>query len=242
MTTPAAPSGGDPPLVSVVIAAFDAERTLAETLGSVLAQDHPRIEVLVVDDGSTDGTAAVARAYGGPVQVHTQPHRGLGAAQNRGIAAATGEYLSFIDADDLWATDKTSRQLALLRSRPDVDIVFSHLEQFVTPGPDGSPRPALPDEQRVLAGYSTGTMLLARATFDRVGPLSEDAVLSTFIDWYGRAQELGLTEHLMDEVLMRRRLHDNNMGVRMRDQRADYLRTLKHTLDRRRAAAAGGGA
>jgi len=224
------------PLVSVVIAAFDAERTLGETLDSVLAQDHPALDVVVVDDGSTDATADLARSYGAPVRTLTQPHRGLGAAQNRGIAAATGEYLSFIDADDLWVPDKTSRQLALLRSRPDVDLVFSHLEQFVTPMP-GAATPVLPPEQRVLAGYSTGTMLVARATFDRVGPLSESAVLSTFIDWYARAQELGLVEHLMDEVLMRRRVHGNNMGVRMRDQRADYLRTLKHTLDRRRGAA-----
>ena len=86
----------------------------------------------------------------------------------------------------------------------------------------------------------TGTLLVSRADFDRVGPLAETAILSTFIDWYGRSQELGLRVHVMDEVLMRRRLHAHSMGMRLRDQRTDYLRTLKHTLDRRRAASEAG--
>jgi len=215
------------PTVSVVIAAFDAERFLADTLDSVIAQDHPALEIVLVDDGSTDATPAVAQSYGDAVTYVRQENRGLGAAQNLGLSVARGEYVSFVDADDVWLPTKTSRELAVLTDRPAVDLVFAHVEQFGTA--------TIPDAFRVLPGYSTGTLLLSRPTFDRVGPFSETVTVGPFLEWYLRALDLGLRAVVLDDVLMRRRVHEHNMGVRLREQQSEYLRILKAAMDRRRS-------
>ena len=104
-------------LVSVVVPAFNAERWLGETIASILAQDHRALEVIVVDDGSTDATAAVAAQHAerdARVRIVRQPNRGLGAARNCGLAHAQGEYVAFLDADDLWSTEKLRLQLERL--------------------------------------------------------------------------------------------------------------------------------
>ena len=224
---------GRVPLVSVVIAAFDADRYLAETLDSVMAQDHPALDVVVVDDGSTDSTPEIAQSYGDAVTYFAQPNRGLPAAQNQGLALATGDYLSFVDADDLWVPEKTRSQLAVLEANPDVDMVFGHVEQFASASDDEGGAPEIPDELRMMPGYSTGTLLISRSAFERVGTFAENLNVGPFIDWYLRAREHGLREYLMDDVVMRRRVHGGNMGVRLREQRSDYLRIIKAALDRR---------
>jgi glycosyltransferase involved in cell wall biosynthesis len=224
------------PLVSVVIAAHNAGRFLAETLETVLAQDHRPLEIVVVDDGSGDDTRAVMARFGADIVAGHQEHLGLGAAQNHGIGLATGTHLSFVDADDLWTPTKTSLQLAVLAGDPDLDVVFGMVEQFATADTDGAAPPSVPDDLRVLAGYSTGTMLLRREEFGRVGLFSETVTIGPFVDWYGRALDAGLRPHLVDEVVMHRRIHGDNMGRRLRSQQRDYLKVLKSRVDRKRAA------
>ena len=114
------------PLVSVVVPAYNAERTVAATLGSVLSQTVKQIDVIVVDDGSHDRTAEVADATGDPrVRVLSQGNAGAAAARNTGLAAAEGRYVAFVDADDLWLPRKLERQLAVLEGRSDVTAVQS---------------------------------------------------------------------------------------------------------------------
>jgi glycosyltransferase involved in cell wall biosynthesis len=180
--------------------------------------------VLVVDDGSTDGTADVARAFGAPVRCVEQQALGVAAALNRGIELAHGELLAFLDADDLWVDDKLRLQTEVLRSRRELDAVFGHLANF-----DGSGTPGAP-----VPGYSKGTMLIRRAAFDRVGGFA-DWRLGEFVDWYARAVDAGLATLMLPDVLLLRRVHDSNTGVRLRDERSEYARMLKGVLDRRRA-------
>ncbi len=105
--------------MSVCVAAYNAERWLAETLASVEAQTYPSVEAVVVDDGSTDGTLAVARRFEGPgVRVLTQPNGGACAARNRAVAAARGAYVQFLDADDVLHPEKIERQVRRLEAEP----------------------------------------------------------------------------------------------------------------------------
>src|SRR5262249_39497781 len=106
------------PLVSVLIPAFNGERFLRETLASVLSPDYPRIEVLVCDDGSTDGTADLLRGFGGRIRVISQANRGTAAARNRAAKDASGSVLAFIDHDDLWEPSKITRQVRRLEADP----------------------------------------------------------------------------------------------------------------------------
>ena len=104
--------------VSVVIPAYNAERWLGRAIDSVLAQSQPVAEVIVVDDGSTDGTGRVAGGYGIQVRCLWQANAGVAAARNRGIAETGGEWIAFLDADDEWLPHKIQSQLAILRRNP----------------------------------------------------------------------------------------------------------------------------
>ena len=206
--------------VSVVIPVRDGERFLAEAIDSVLGQSHPPLEVIVVDDGSTDATGDVAQSFGARVHYLARPPLGVAAALNAGVETARGELLAFLDADDLWEESKLEVQLAALE--PGVDAVFGYLANFGNAAGE------------VYVGWSRGTMLIRAEAFARVGPFVEWQ-LGEFIDWYARAVDEGLALRMLPEVLLRRRVHDANTGVVRRDDQREYARVLKAILDRRRA-------
>lgn len=187
------------------------------------AQPHRPLEVIVVDDGSSDGTPRVASDFGTAVRYVRQPPLGVAAAVNRGVELARGDLLAFLDADDLWTHEKLAVQTAALRECAELDAVFGHVEHF---GPvkvrDSTP------------GYTKGTMLIRRDAFARVGPF-QPWRLGEFIDWYARAVDAGLQSLMLPDVLLLRRVHEENMGLRMRDEQGEYARILKTVLDRRRA-------
>ncbi len=127
--------------VSVVIPLYNAAEVIAETIQSVLAQTWTDREILVIDDGSTDGSAEVAKSFGDRVRYYAFENGGVAKARNRGIALARGRYIALLDHDDLWAPSKLARQVAVLEARPDVGLVLTgvaHLER------DGSPRHKFP--------------------------------------------------------------------------------------------------
>jgi len=127
------PATADPPLVSAITAFLDGERFLRDAIESVIAQSYARWELLLVDDGSTDGATAIAKRYVAeyPDRIRYLEHdghrnRGLSASRNVGIAAARGAYVAFLDADDVWLPDKLLDQVALLEPRPDVSATYGN--------------------------------------------------------------------------------------------------------------------
>src|SRR5690242_71279 len=114
-----------PPEVTVVIPSYNGARYLGEAIESVLAQTHPSVETIVVDDGSVDGTTALVSSYGDRVRGIRQENRGLAAARNSGIRAAAGTYVAFLDHDDRYLPEKTARQVAVFEARPDVGLVHT---------------------------------------------------------------------------------------------------------------------
>ena len=222
------------PLVSVIIPAYNAEPYLEETISSVLAQEYRPIEIIVVDDGSTDGTAGIVKRFGPSVRYEFQPNSGAGAARNRGVDLAKGEFLSFIDADDLWVEGKLASQMKKMGEDREADIVFGYVQQFYSPDMDEGQRRAISIPEETMKGYHAGTMLIRRDDFMRVGYFGSDLQMGEFIDWYARAKEGGLKSVMMDSVLMKRRIHSNNMGIRERSHQSDYLRVLRASLQRRK--------
>lgn len=111
--------------VSVVIPALNAEGFVADAIRSVLAQTHAPVDIIVIDDGSTDGTASIARQFGVQVRCVSQPNRGLSSARNRGIKESSGEFVAFLDADDMWAPTKLEKQIALLGNDPNIAVVHT---------------------------------------------------------------------------------------------------------------------
>ncbi|MGD0119619.1 MAG: glycosyltransferase family A protein [Candidatus Binatus sp.] len=216
------------PSITTIIPAYNCERYLAEAIESALAQRHHPHEIIVVDDGSTDDTAKVARRFEPAIRYSFQPNGGIGSARNCGIDLARGDLIAFLDADDLWLEGKLERQVQIFVDDPATDAVFGLVQQF-----DDTAGRAI-DAGEPMAGYLASTMLIKRASFDRVGPFRTDIKLGEFVDWYMRAKEKGLHSQMLAEVVLRRRIHDNNIGVRHRDSTGDYARLLKDALDRRR--------
>jgi len=122
------------PLVSVIVPAYNAERFLGRALQSAADQTYPRCEIIVVDDGSGDRTAEIARSFP-RVRYLSQPNQGQGAARNHGIRASTGAYITFLDADDLYLPDKVGRQVMFLESHPEYGAVFCDALHFYSRNP-----------------------------------------------------------------------------------------------------------
>jgi glycosyltransferase involved in cell wall biosynthesis len=220
----------DRPTVSVIIPVYNGERFLAEAIRSVLDQTLPPDEVVVVDDGSRDGSAAVARGFP-EVSVLQQPHLGIGAALNLGIRHGNGELLAFLDADDRWLLGKLERQTYALAADSALDMIFGHVRQFRQTGVDGEI--AIIGEAQ--PGIHRGVMLVRRSAFARVGAFAEDPGIHGFVDWYARARRAGLRAAVLPEVLYERRVHDDNLGQRTPDaQRQSYLRALRLSVAHRR--------
>lgn len=213
---------------SVVIPAYDVAHLIGETLASVLAQTVPPAEV-VVDDGSSDGTAEVAAAFDPRVRVIRQENAGPGAATNRGVAASGCEIIAFVDADDLWLPRKMELQLAALTWPDGPAAVACRIRQFQTDRGDdgtGEVRDAL---------TRTGVIIL-REVFDRAGPVIDPkGGRGEFVDWLARVREAGFGIHLLPEVLALRRIRPGSLSYG-RDGERDlgYLEVARRALQRRR--------
>jgi len=224
------------PLVSVVIPVYNGERYLGEAIDSVLRQSFAGSEIIVVDDGSTDRTADVATAYGSAVRYFRQHQSGSGAARNRGIEVARGSLFAFLDADDVWTPNKLAIQKSAFDADPELELVYSHVKQFCSPELSEVARQKIRCPDDVVPGRLPGTMLVKRDSFLRVGPFGVSWGVGEGVDWHLRATELGLKMVLLPDVLLWRRLHENNLGRRQRDARIDYVRVFRAALDRRRDA------
>jgi len=215
---------------SVIIPAFNAGRFLAEAIDSALRQSRPPAEVIVVDDGSTDDTAEVARRFPA-VRYIAQPNGGIAAARNRGVDGASGDCFGFLDADDWWTPEKLALQTTVLEIEPDVDVVLGHcveVPQSAWAAARSSGPPA------AVPGNLPSACLVRRAAFDRVGPFDATLRAGDFIDWMLRARSRGLRIRMLPELVLWRRIHDANYGIRERAAYEDYARLLKAELDRRR--------
>ncbi len=219
--------------VSVVIPAFNAARYIGEAIESVLANDCAPLQVIVVDDGSTDETASVVKAFGAKVEYLYQPNGGISSALNYGLSRAQGEWLSFNAADDRWAQGRLERQLAAFAATAS-DLVFGHVQNYFSPELTEEVKRRYHCPPDPLPGYSLAAMLTKRTTFERVGGFDARYKLGEFVDWYARAREIGLTSVLLPEVMLWRRLHGSNLSIRSANDRTDFARILKASMDRRR--------
>jgi len=221
-------------LVSIILPVYNGEQYLAEAIESVLAQTYRPIEVIVVDDGSTDTSAHVAKSFASRVRYCFQKHSGAAAARNRGIALAHGEYLSFLDADDLWVKDKLTHQLMAFQHDTELDMVFGHVEHFFSPELDENAKARIRKPPEIMPGYSQVTILITKDKFLDVGWFNTNWQVGEFIDWYSRAVQKGLRSQMLAEVVTKRRIHTAHQNIINREAQTDYLRIIKASLDRRR--------
>lgn len=214
-----------PSAISVLVHAHNAAPYLASALNSVFAQTLAPREVIVLNDGSTDETESVARRYGERIRYVAQPPSGLGAARARLVEMATGDWVAFLDPQDLWTPDKLARQWECAASRPDMDIIFCHMSRFsgvlvskVWHTPEAAPLP--------------GASLIRRSVFEKTGGFRADQPRVAFFEWLLRARDEGVGELMLPDILVHRRAPDDEHGLRGAEHE-EYLQAARDALIRR---------
>lgn len=200
--------------MSVIVPAYNAAAYVAEAVDSVLAQDYAQVEVIVVNDGSKDNTLDVLRGYGDRIRVIDQANAGPPRARNAGLAEVRGEFVAFLDADDIWLPTKLSAQVAHLRANPDVGTVFTRWHVWA-PDADGVFRipevspvpvpggPVVPERSgwmytRLLleCHLLTTTVMMRMSMVDEIGGFDVDLFNGDDYDFWLRASRAAKVDKL----------------------------------------------
>jgi glycosyltransferase involved in cell wall biosynthesis/CheY-like chemotaxis protein len=211
------------PAVAAIIPCFNAGRFAADAIHSALAQTYPRLEVVVVDDGSTDGLTDALQGFRDRIKLVIQPHQGLAAARNRGIRETKADLIALLDADDRWLPDKIRRQVAALESRPECCLVYTARQLIdrtgasVQEGTTWYPRPPQPVQGECLVELVRANRLMSSSVLLRraaLGAVWFDERLAACEDWdlWLRLAERHQFAYL-DEPLTEIRVHDRNMTL-----------------------------
>lgn len=222
-----------PPTIGVVIRAHDVVAYLAAAIESVLDQSPPPTEVVVVDDGSTDGSGGVADSFSPRVRVVHQSRRGPGGAVNGGLVHLSSELIAFQDGDDLWTEGRLESMSAALLAEPRWDGVMGRVQHFASEDltPEEAARFAIPEEPQ--PGAALPSLLLRRSAFDRVGHFDESLRAGEYLEWHDRAIRAGVRIEPIEAVCLRRRVHRTNT-TRSAEARRDYLRVARLAIARHR--------
>ncbi|MDZ4770957.1 MAG: glycosyltransferase [Chloroflexota bacterium] len=224
--------------ISTIIPVYNGARYLREAIVSVQSQTLSPDEIIVIDDASSDETPTLIAelAADDPRIRHTRlpMQSGAGAGRNHGVSMATGDLLSFLDADDLWMPDALAIQAETLRGNARIDITFGCVQQFFSPDLDARTRESARLDEAPRTALLPGGMMIRRSTFEQVGAFRTDVRVGEFVDWYIRARRLFLHEKMLPAVTLRRRIHRDNL-TRAGALHSDYARILKASLDDQRA-------
>ena len=231
------------PLISVIIPTYNAAPYIGETLDSVLSQTYPRKEIIVIDDGSTDSTPQSLEAYNSTVRSIRQENAGAGAARNAGVKAASGDYIAFLDADDLWLPEKLDVQMRIAEKHPESALIACDGVRFDDTGARAtrligaslSNRLDLTAEGEVTGYFyrdfikgnlipAPAQTLIARSVVDSVGPMLEDVLTCEDWDYYLRIA-LGHLMTFHNHSLVRYRHRPSSLSG------PEELRHFRWTLD-----------
>jgi len=223
------------PLVSVIIPIYNGAAYLEETLQSVFAQDYNPMEILLIDDGSTDTSLDIVSKFKDKVTLIVQKNRGVAVARNVGLRNAKGEFITFLDQDDIWTADKTSKQVFYLEMNQNIDYVLCRQKLFVQ---SGMSCPSWLNPERLEgdhAGYLLGTLLGRRSVFNKVGFFDEQ-YRSGGDDsaWFFTAKDMKIPVGHMPDILFYKRIHNANESANVVPLHRDLLHIIRKSIVRQR--------
>jgi glycosyltransferase involved in cell wall biosynthesis len=227
-------SNSDSAAVAAIIPVYNGARYLTDAIASVKAQTVPVTELLVVDDGSTDGSGEIAEAAGAAC-LRTE-NGGPSRARNAGVAATASPLLAFLDYDDIWMPEKIERQWAVLSASPDLGFVSSKARIWLEEGAPWPPGMGAHEPGGLLPGALGSTLMVRRPVFEALGGFESAFDSSEDFEWQLRAREGGFLGHEIEEPLIEYRVHGTNASYARDKQMSLTLDALKDSVARRRGA------
>lgn len=225
------------PLISCIVPVFNGEPYLAEALDSVLAQTYRPLELIVSDDGSTDGTPGIAAAYGERIVYLREPNAGPAAARNRGLRVARGPFVAFLDADDLWAREKLEMQMARFEAHRTLALCCAYVQNCADPS---AARAGSADDRvsQIIRSCTIISLLARRRVFDTVGVFDPGLAVGEDTEWFLRAAQSGAVREVVPRILAYHRWHPGSLSARRALACRDaLLHNVRGVLERRRQQA-----
>jgi len=220
--------------VSAIIPVYNCELYLEDAVKSVLGQTHQPLELIIVDDGSTDRSREIAHSFDSPLIHYTyQDNRGPAAARNTGLRMACGDAIGFLDSDDVWPEDKLEVQGLRLVENPSVEIVLGRTQLMDKAGiADGKARFEKISEPQLALKLDSA--LILKSVFENIGLFDENLLHGDDWDWFMRAREAGVSMLVHSEIAAFYRRHEDNLSNQVERGNRYTLMMLKKSLDRRR--------
>jgi len=234
------------PLLTVIIPVYNGERFLEDAVHEVHKQGDPNYELIVVDDGSTDGTRELAERFAEAIQYVHQDNRGPAAARNVGLERARGDYVAFLDVDDQWPEGRLESMLHFLFADRSLEVVMGRTHWVLLPGerpvnePKRNPREWIAPKEPVIAAM-LGAAVFRRTVFDRVGMFDPTLRFAEDHDWFIRAKEQGVSLKIVQDVTLFARTHRDNMTRGKSWHDTQILSILRKSLNRRATEGSGTG-
>lgn len=220
------------PFISVIVPAYNAAAFLAEAIQSIQAQAYEPLEIIVVDDGSTDETAEIANRFDDSIRYVYQENGGPAIARNTGLKLAKGEIIAFLDADDLWPENKLDIQLSYFAKNPSLEIIMGRIQVMRLESKDNERlfkafnKPSL--------GVNVGAGIYRKSVFDKIGYFDSALRQSEDLDLFMRVRENKIFMAMTEEVMLYYRLHDTNITREKEEKKTLIIKAFKQSLDRRR--------
>jgi glycosyltransferase involved in cell wall biosynthesis len=225
--------GKNPFFVSVIIPVYNGEQFIAEAIDSIIEQRYEPLEIIVVDDGSTDKTPEIITRYNSAVRYIRQSNQGPASACNKGLSMAQGDIVGFLDADDLWTQNRLHFQLPYFTEDAKPDIVLGLVQLMRHSTLPGNSESFVPVDSPEIALHP-GCSLFRRKVFDTVGFFDETLTMGYDWDWFMRARELGITMMILEHTTMYYRRHAGNVTNQVERGNQYTLEMLRKSIDRRR--------
>ena len=205
------------PLLSIIIPVYNSELFIEDTINKIYHQNYSTIELIIIDDGSTDNTAEIIKKNFPEAIYSFQENKGPASARNQGLKLCKGEQIIFLDSDDYWEENSLHILSDFLLQNPDILIVEGKIREFITKNDD---------IQFISEAYnmsSFGTCMFRKEVFDIVGFFDERLICAQDIDWFIRAWENNIEKSRVDQIILNYRKHANSLTATKITQQQYYL-------------------